>query len=313
MLAEYLISLANGNTTVLELASNDGCQLDFFRDAGFQTFGIDPAQNICDIAKTKGHIIICDYWGQKEFSSLPKYFDIILAQNVLAHVPDPMIFVKKCKEYMREDTILYLQTSQCEMYIRNEFDTIYHEHMSFFTLESFKTLAENAGLTITSMKKFPIHGTSYGLTFQTARGAHCPEFLEYLNEEHLQGMYSSSFYYGYRSKVIKFKYDMLNILEEYRKNYTIIGYGAAAKGITMLNYIDFKYIDYIVDDCELKYGKYTPGLKIPIVKHDVLKSDTRLLLVIILPWNIKEELIQKIQALLQELIVDPVWTNNEKH
>jgi nucleoside-diphosphate-sugar epimerase/2-polyprenyl-3-methyl-5-hydroxy-6-metoxy-1,4-benzoquinol methylase len=299
MLSEYLIASAKGKSTVLELASNDGCQLDFFRAAGFQTFGVDPAQNICDIAKEKGHTIICDYWGDKDFPSLPKHFDIILAQNVLAHVPDPVIFVKKCVEYMNEDTILYLQTSQCEMYMHNEFDTIYHEHMSFFTLESFKMLAGKCNLTITRTEKFPIHGISYGLTFQTARGPHCQEFLSLLEEEHSRGMYSSLFYYKYRSKVIKFKYDMLNILEEYRKNYTIVGYGAAAKGITMLNYINFKHIEYIVDDCELKYDKYTPGLKIPIVKHEVLKHDTRPLLIIILPWNIKGELIQKIQTFVQ--------------
>jgi SAM-dependent methyltransferase len=299
MLAEYLIRSAKGKSRVLELASNDGSQLDFFQEAGFQTFGVDPAQNICAIAKQKGHTIICDYWGEKEFPTLPKFFDIILAQNVLAHVPDPVIFVKKCTEYMTEDTILYLQTSQCEMYLHNEFDTIYHEHMSFFTLESFKKLAERCNLTITSMKKFPIHGTSYGLSFQTARGPHCQEFLEHLAEEHSLGVYSSSFYYNYRLNVIKFKYDMLNLLEQSRKEYTIVGYGAAAKGITMLNYIDFKYIDYIVDDCDLKYGKFTPGLKIPIVSKDVLQKDTRPLLILILPWNIKEELAKKIHTLLQ--------------
>jgi nucleoside-diphosphate-sugar epimerase/2-polyprenyl-3-methyl-5-hydroxy-6-metoxy-1,4-benzoquinol methylase len=299
MLAEYLIASAKRNSSVLEIASNDGCQLDFFRSAGFQTFGVDPAQNICEIAKKKGHTIICDYWGDKVFPSLPNKFDIILAQNVLAHVPDPVIFVEKCKEYMRDDTILYLQTSQCEMYLNNEFDTIYHEHMSFFTLESFKMLAEKCNLTITGTKKFPIHGISYGLTFQTARGPHCEEFIQYLGEEYSRGMYSSSFYYQYRSKVIKFKYDMLNILEEYRKDYTIVGYGAAAKGITMLNYINFKHIDYIVDDCELKCGKFTPGLKIPIVTKEILQNDTRSLLIIILPWNIKEELISKIQTLIQ--------------
>jgi nucleoside-diphosphate-sugar epimerase len=299
MITEYLISFTKGRKSVLEIASNDGCQLDFFKLAGFQTFGIDPAKNICDIANKKGHTIICDYWGDKDFSILPKEFDIILAQNVLAHVPDPVAFVKKCVEYMTDDTILYLQTSQCDMYLHNEFDTIYHEHMSFFTLESFKYLAEKCNLTITNMKKFAIHGTSYGLSFKKGNGEHCSEFMQYLMNDRSLELYSSSFYYKYRSNIIKFKYDILNILEEYKKNYTIVGYGAAAKGITMLNYINFKNIDYIVDDSELKYGKFTPGLKIPIVSKEILQNDTRNLLIIILPWNIKEELIQKIQILVQ--------------
>lgn len=300
MIAEYLISSAKGCASVLELASNDGCQLDFFKAAGFQTFGVDPAKNICEIAAKKGHTIICDYWGDTDFPGLPLSFDIILAQNVLAHVPDPILFVKKCVKYMTSDTLLYLQTSQCEMYLHNEFDTVYHEHMSFFTLESFKSLADACGLVITDMNKFPIHGTSYGLSFQKriSNEGHCQKFLDGLQEEYSRGMYRPSFFHQYSSNVIKFKYDMLNVLEENRKNYTIVGYGAAAKGITMLNYIDFGHIDYIVDDCELKYGKFTPGLKIPIVSKDVLQADTRSLLIVILPWNIKEELIQKIRALL---------------
>jgi len=300
MIAEYLISSAKARTSVLELASNDGCQLDFFRAAGFQTFGVDPAQNICEIANKKGHTIICEYWGDTDFLILPPSFDIILAQNVLAHVPDPVKFVKKCVKYMTDDTILYLQTSQCKMYLHNEFDTVYHEHMSFFTLESFKYLADTCSLVITDMNIFPIHGNSYGLSFQKRQDnqGHCQKFLDGLHGEYSAGMYLSTFYYKYRSNVIKFKYDMLNLLEENRKNYTIVGYGAAAKGITMLNYIDFADIDYIVDDCDLKYGKFTPGLKIPIVSKEVLQADTRPLLIIILPWNIKEELIEKIRTLL---------------
>jgi nucleoside-diphosphate-sugar epimerase len=301
MLTEYLSSNAKVKNTVLELASNDGCQLDFFKASGFQTFGVDPAKNICDIANKKGHHIICDYWGDKEITGLPSSFDIILAQNVLAHVPDPIMFVKKCLEYMTEDTILYLQTSQCEMYLKNEFDTIYHEHMSFFTLESFKYLANKLNLYIFDINKFPIHGTSYGLLLKkrTNDQSHCLKLASLLQDEYTANMYNTAFYYQYRAHVVKFKYDMLNILEEHRTQYSIIGYGAAAKGITMLNYIDFKHIDYIVDDCELKSGKYSPGLKIPIVTKERLINDMRNLLIIILPWNIKEEIIQKIQTFVQ--------------
>jgi nucleoside-diphosphate-sugar epimerase len=302
MITDYLISISKYRHKVLELASNDGSQLDFFKSAGFETYGVDPAKNICEIALKKGHTIICDYWDDKDFSNvLPSSFDIIVAQNVVAHVPDPIKFVKKCSNYMTDDTILYIQTSQAEMYIHNEFDTIYHEHMSFFTLESFKYLAETSNLFICDTNKFPIHGTSYGITLKkrTNNQIHCAKFFVLLQDEISAGMYKPSFYYQYRSNIIKFKYDILNVLEEYRKNYMIVGYGAAAKGITMLNYINFKHIEYIVDDCELKYGKFTPGLNIPIVNKNVLQNDMRNLLIIILPWNIKDELIQKIQTLVQ--------------
>ena len=297
MLAEYLASHAKGRESVLEIACNDGCQLDFFRAAGFRTYGVDPASNICDMSRKKGHTVLLGYWGEEAFDSLPPKFDVILAQNVLAHVPDPVKFVNKCVDYMTDDTILYLQTSQSEMYLNNEFDTVYHEHMSFFTLESFKHLAEKCSLCIADVKKFPIHGVSYGV-FLKKGGGHCAALHSLLQDEHSKGMYTAHFYYQYRCNVVQFKYDMLKLLEGYRKDHTIVAYGAAAKGITMLNYIHFEHIDYIVDDCTFKYGKYSPGLNIPIVSKDVLAADQRNLMVIILPWNIKEELMAKIKLLL---------------
>jgi SAM-dependent methyltransferase len=302
-IADYLISKSEHKRNVLELASNDGSQLDFFKLAGFNTFGVDPAKNICEIAIQKGHTIISDYWGNTDLSDkLPSSFDIIIAQNVLAHVPDPVKFIKECVKYMRPSTILYVQTSQSEMYLNNEFDTIYHEHMSFFTLKSFKFLSETCELYISDMQKFPIHGVSYGLCFKKRENNedHCSNFYAGLQNETEKMMYAPSFYYKYRLGVVKFKHDMLKILGEYKESYTIVGYGAAAKGITMLNYIGFRQVDYIVDDCVLKSGKFVPGLKIPIVKSDVLQADTRPLLIIILPWNIKDELIEKIRKLLLE-------------
>ena len=174
--------------------------------------------------------------------------------------------------------------------------------MSFFTLKSFKFLSETCELYISDMQKFPIHGVSYGLCFKKRvnNEDHCAKFYAGLQNETEKMMYTPSFYYKYRLGVIKFKHDMLKLLGEYKEQYTIVGYGAAAKGITMLNYIGFCQLDYIVDDCVLKSGKFIPGSKIPIVKSDVLQADTRPLLIIILPWNIKDELIEKIRKLLLE-------------
>jgi len=300
MITAYLISMSKSKENILELASNDGSQLDFFKSAGFKTYGVDPAKNICEFAMKKGHTIISDYWGDKDFSNiLPSSFDIIVAQNVVAHVPDPIKFVKKCTEYMTDDTILYIQTSQADMYIHNEFDTIYHEHMSFFTLRSFKYLADACDLYISDMRKFPIHGTSYGVCLKKKNKDenHSDNFYTELQKEIATGMYNTQFYYNYRQNVIKFKFDMLKILEDLRSKHTIVCYGAAAKGITMLNYIGFKYIEYIVDDCDLKVNKFTPGLNIPIVSNTILQNDVRSLLIIILPWNIKDELIEKINKI----------------
>lgn len=299
-LYNYLSGKFDSAGTILEIASNDGCQLDFFKSNGWATYGVDPAENICELAKKKGHTILCDYWGKPDLKmELPATFNIIIAQNVLAHVPNPDTFINNCVQYMNDASILYIQTSQSEMFKRNEFDTIYHEHMSFFTLSSFKHLFENNNLVIVDFIKYPIHGTSYGLLLKKKTKYlkdHSDSFLKSYIEEQNAGLFTTSFYYSYRMNVTQFKVNFANIVESLANTHKIVAYGAAAKGITLINYLDIKCIHYIVDDCDLKIGKYTPGSKIPVVDFSTLASEKDTICVLILPWNIKDELIRKIMS-----------------
>ena len=150
------------NGTVLEIACNDGSQLSEFRKRGWKTVGIDPAKNLVNIARAAGHTVHIGFWGIDHFPSLSslKSLDVIIAQNVLAHVENPLQFLRACATIMSEWTKLYIQTSQCEMYETGQFDTIYHEHISFFTAHSFKKLANIVGLTISRFEITPIHGNS---------------------------------------------------------------------------------------------------------------------------------------------------------
>jgi len=255
--------------TVLEIGANNGAQLDEFSQRGWKTYGVDPAQNIVDNSK---HDIRVGFWGTDTFDfPVP---DVIVAQNACAHVPDPVKFLKACKDAMGLSTLLYVQTSQCDMYTNGEFDTIYHEHFSFFTIKSMKKAAELAGLTVSNVIKTPMHGNSFMFTMR--RTIEDPEID----------------FDAYSLKIEGIKTWVRTKISEFIDNgYTVVAYGAAAKGMTLMNYFDIAdKIDYIVDDSPMKQGKYTPSSNIKIVKPEVLYEDTRKMAVLILAWNFSTEI-----------------------
>jgi nucleoside-diphosphate-sugar epimerase/2-polyprenyl-3-methyl-5-hydroxy-6-metoxy-1,4-benzoquinol methylase len=281
--------------TVLELACNDGSQLDYFKTVGWNTWGVDPAENIVKMGLAKGHNIICGFWGQREFSEIPTP-DVILAQNVVAHVPDPVKFLEHCAQIMNDSTYLYVQTSQCNMYANGEFDTIYHEHLSFFTIASMMKAAELSGLCVTEVTKQPIHGTSY--LFQMRKGLqHSVQALAALKEEQDIGLYTSQFYAQYVQNIYKNKQTITSILNTHHNaGIPIVAYGAAAKGMTFINFYDLNGIKYIADDATMKQGKYTPGKNIPIV-HPAKLADEDEVAIIVFAWNFIDEIVSKIKQI----------------
>lgn len=280
---------------ILELACNDGSQLDYFKEKGWQTYGVDPAENIIKIGREKGHQIYSGFWGKDKFVEIPTP-DVILAQNVLAHVPDPIAFLTHCAKEMGTHTFLYIQTSQCNMYANGEFDTIYHEHLSFFTIASMMKAASSCGLSIVDVSKQPIHGTSY--LFQMRIGSeHSQAVYEMMNAEKSIGLYSDVFYEAYKNRVEDIKQWVGTTLKGFvDKNITVIGYGAAAKGMTLLNYFDIQNVEYIIDDATMKHNKYTPGKNILILPPSKLALDERPLAVFVFAWNFIDEITNKIKS-----------------
>ncbi|ARF11772.1 methyltransferase [Klosneuvirus KNV1] len=294
---------------ILELASNDGTQLDCFKQLGWNTYGIDPALNISDIALKKGHNISIGFWGIDKFN-IPTP-DIIIAQNVFAHVPDPVKFLKACVDIMTNTTKLYIQTSQCNMYITGEFDTIYHEHLSFYTAHSFKKVAELTNLIITGLEITPIHGNSFLVTMQKpylSNIDHCKELYDRIEYEKRIGMTDDFFWIRYRNKSYKIVDWIRNNYITLKDNYKLVAYGAAAKGMTLLNHINDSNISFIVDDSPLKQNTYSPGLNIPVFSTLYLKQNTQPLAILILAWNFFDEIIKNIITLrkgLKTLIIRP--------
>jgi len=286
-------------STVLDIACNDGTQLDSYSKLGLNTFGIDPAENLYIDALAKGHNIICDYFNKETIKVFnDQQFDIITAQNVFAHNRYTTDFLQACKEIMHDNSVLFIQTSQANMVINNEFDTIYHEHLSFFNTKSMKTLVERCGLILSDVFKTDIHGTSYVFVITKTNFLNKTGTQEMLKFEEENGLYDILTYPKYASNCYQTTFDLKKLLEKYKYDgYKLIGYGAAAKGNTLLNFGKIN-LDYIIDDNPLKQNLLTPGMDIPIYSSEKLLelSNNDKVIFVPLAWNFFKEIKTRIEV-----------------
>jgi SAM-dependent methyltransferase len=275
--------------SVLDIACNDGTQLNSFKAKGLTTYGIDPATNLHPISSAN-HEVVLDYFTNEYVEHYKsKNLDIINAQNVFAHNDYPLDFLKQCKEIMHDNTVLFIQTSQADMVKNNEFDTIYHEHLSFFCANSMNELAKRAGLHLVDVAKTPIHGTSYLFVFtKTPRAVNIDHILD---EERTAGLQDPQTYVEYARRAEQVVVDLKNTIAEYRAaGYVIAGYGAAAKGMTLLNFGNIN-LDFVIDDNPLKQGLFCPGVHTPVVPIDFLDSIIDVKVAFIpLAWNFFKEI-----------------------
>ena len=212
---------------ILDIACNDGTQLDSFRKLGWKTFGVDPAKNLFQIALEKGHMVRNAYWP----ISYPQ-MDVITAQNVCAHTPNPLEFLEGVKTSLAPNGTAYIQTSQSQMYQRNEFDTTYHEHISFFSANSMKTLAERAGLVLTDIVITPIHGDSYVFVLKHPGADVQSSVTETISKESNEGRHNPNFYQMFGNNARKIVEQLKDLVTRCQQQGTpVVGYGAAAKGM----------------------------------------------------------------------------------
>lgn len=295
---DYILSNVDPNThKVLEIACNSGVLLEMFQNKGFECYGVDPAKNIRPLSEERNLNVYVDYWN-KGFAEKIKgevgLFDLVLAFHVLPHVQDPNDFVLSCKNVLSDNGKIFLQTSQCDMFLNNEFDVIYHEHSSYFTASSIRELSHRNGLYVSSIVKTDIHSKSFLFSLQKGFSLEA-ELNKLIIEESKNGLYNIQKYIDFSEKAAEIKEKILNGLKKFREEgYTIIGYGAAAKGSTLLNYIEFK-LDYIIDDNYMKWGWLTPGVDIEIHSIDLLKRDFEKICFVPLAWNFYSEIKERIE------------------
>jgi len=298
--ARYTLEQNNAARSVLDIACNDGSQLNSFKAIGLKTYGIDPATNLHSISSAN-HDVVCDYFTPDHIEYFKgKHIDIITAQNVFAHNSDPLGFLKSCREIMHDKSTLFIQTSQADMVVNNEFDTIYHEHLSFFNAKSMLALAKRAGLSLNAITKTPIHGNSYVFTFtKNDDGMDMKSsVITTLMEEDAAGLQNMDTYVEYARKCKQVVDDLYTLLNKYAEDgYAIIGYGAAAKGNTLLNFGNI-YLDAIIDDNPLKQGMYTPGMQIAVDSIEEVLGDyaTGPIVFVPLAWNFFDEIKKRVKA-----------------
>jgi nucleoside-diphosphate-sugar epimerase/SAM-dependent methyltransferase len=287
--------------TVLEIACNDGSLLDWYKTLGWKTYGYDPAQNIHAISSAKGHDVTVGFWGVDPIPSHYPSFDLIVAQNVCAHVPDPVAFLSACRQVMQDNTILYIQTSQSEMIERGQYDTAYHEHLSFFTVRSMDMAAKRAGLVLDDVEKVDVHGTSYVFRLRLSSTTDITQHPLYMYEKNI-GLYDDLLYYVYVEKVNELGKWLHEIQRREFANIPMVGYGAAAKGMTVLNSLHRPLpLDYIVDDSKFKQGFLATNHRYPIVppKRLAQEKDYRRgpIAILVLAWNFLAEIKERVKAL----------------
>ena len=298
--SEYYKILNDGHppVTVFDIGCNDGSQLDQFKKLGVLTYGVDPAENL-HTQSSLSHSVHLGYFDQ-EFveNSQQDYYNIITAQNVFAHNYDPYTFLDTAKKIMNDFSLLFIQTSQADMIKNNEFDTIYHEHISFYNINSMNELCKRVGLNLIDVVKCPLHGNSYIFVISKM---HSRRFNidNHIHMERRIGLFNDQTYVDYAIKCNDVVSKLKDEITFYRrKGYKVIGYGAAAKGMTLLNYSGVT-LDFIVDDNPLKQNHYTPGSSIPIVSSDEIKNvyEGNPILFVPLAWNFFTEIKNKIKTI----------------
>ena len=289
----------NNKNFVSEIASNDGYLLQYFVEKGIPVLGIEPTSNTAKVAHGKGVNTLVEYFGKELALSLKsegKQADLLLGNNVLAHVPNINDFVAGLKIFLAEDGLITMEFPHLLQLIENkQFDTIYHEHFSYLSFSTVLKIFEHHGLTMFDVEEIPTHGGSLRIY---ARHSECdlhdilPSVALLLQKEQDAGLLAMDGYTGFQEKVDEIKSNFIEFLKNAKSaDKTVIGYGAAAKGNTLINYsrVDSEYIGFIVDASPHKQGKHTPGSRIPVVSEENLvaaKPDY----VVILPWNLKEEI-----------------------
>ena len=279
-----------GPYKVLDIACNDGSQLDAFKKYGHQTYGVDPAQNLHELSSTN-HTVICDYFNENSVSRLgADRYDVIVAQNVFAHNTYPKEFLRVCKDRLSNTGRLFIQTSQADMVTYGQFDTIYHEHISFFNVRSMGTLANQLGMYLENAFKTDIHGTSYVFVLTTDPKYDNTKSL--IDKEPKQTL---AVVKKFTDTAIRVVTELKDELNRYSGS-LIVGYGAAAKGNTLLNFGEID-LDYIVDDNPLKQGLLTPGRKIKIESLDTIIriAKGRDIVWVPLSWNFFNEIRNRIK------------------
>lgn len=285
---------------VVEIASNDGSLLKQFAPYGVRTLGVEPATNIAEIANNAGIETVNQFFDSAlalELASSYGKARAIIGNNVLAHLDDPIDFLNGCKQLLASDGLISVEVPYLyDLVEQLEYDTIYHEHLSYFSVKTLMFLSRAAELEIFSVEHVPVHGGSLRVLMGHP-GAHdtsAANVSAMLNVEQARELDQLARYLAFSNQVIEHRQKLLHTLSAIRTGHSLAGYGAPAKGNTLLNYcgIGTDLVPYTVDKSALKVGQFTPGMHIPVRPVSALAEDQPDY-VLVLAWNFADEIVKQ--------------------
>jgi SAM-dependent methyltransferase len=292
----------NATSLVMEVASNDGYLLQYVAQRGIPCVGVEPTTSTAVVARSKGIPTITEFFSAefaRDYRSKVRSADLVLGNNVLAHVPDINDFVAGFREVLSPDGTVTVEFPHLMQLVRQgQFDTMYHEHFSYLSLHTVQRIFASQGLTVWDVQTLPTHGGSLRVWAQH-EGNDRPatsQVAEVLAAEAAAGMQDDDFYCGLQARMDAIKDDLLGFLiEQKRAGKSVAAYGAAAKGNTLLNYAGVRpdLLPYVVDASPHKQGRFMPGSRIPIVAESHLR-DMKPDFVVILPWNLRDEIVNQL-------------------
>jgi SAM-dependent methyltransferase len=294
----------NQHSLVIEVASNDGYLLQYFVERGIRVLGIEPAVNVAEVAVKKSVPTLVRFFGSrlaKELAAEGRCSDLVLGNNVLAQVPDLNDFVEGLRIALKPDGVLTLEFPHLLRLIeKNEFDTIYHEHFSYFSMLTTLRIMEAHGLRVFDVEELSTHGGSlrvYACRAESRTHITKASVSQVIAKEQSALLDSIEGYTNFASDVKRTKFALLDfLLTAAREGKSVAGYGAPGKSATLLHYcgIGKDLIEYTVDRSPHKQGRYLPGSRIPIYHPDRIR-ETKPDYVVILPWNLKDEIMEQLQ------------------
>ncbi|GAA4728091.1 class I SAM-dependent methyltransferase [Flavisolibacter ginsenosidimutans] len=293
----------NEGSQVIELASNDGYLLQYFQQKGIPVLGVEPTANTAEAAKAKGIESVVDFFGvrlAKDLSAKGIKADLLLGNNVLAHVPDIVDFVSGMKVILKPQGVITMEFPHLMQLVdNNQFDTIYHEHFSYLSFHTVKQIFEAQGLELFDVDELPTHGGSlriYAKHKEDNSKEISANVEALLKKEEEKGLTGPEYYNNFQQKALGVKLALISFLVEQKKGgKRVAAYGAAAKGNTLLNYCGVKndLIEFVVDRNPAKQDKFLPASHIPVKNEEYLKAE-KPDYVIVLPWNLKDEITEQL-------------------
>jgi hypothetical protein len=289
----------NAGSTVVEIASNDGYLLQYFKEKGIPVLGIEPTANTAEVAMKKGIESVVDFFGTRLAGTLKEKgvkADLLLGNNVLAHVPDIRDFVQGLKILLAENGVITMEFPHLLQLVANsQFDTIYHEHFSYLSFYTVEKIFREFGLEMFDVEEISTHGGSLRI-FARHAGASVetvsPRVQALLNKELEAGINNTGYYTAFQERAMEIKLSLLEFLiEQKRKGKSVAAYGAAAKGNTLLNFCGVKndLISFVVDANPHKQGKFLPASHVPVTSEATIR-ETKPDYILILPWNLRDEI-----------------------